>query len=489
MSLTNLISILRVLTLPALLYFLGNDSLFSTFWALVVFFIAVLTAVVDDILFYKRGRSKVGSFLDPLADKIVIVGMLLYFVLQGMFEAVYLVVFILRDVIVGVTRFVANRDGIMVRGRRLYVLLLTYSLFAVIAGLLLEHFFTFEGFTVGGRLIFTQTIILFFTFVALIVAFISVLHHLLRYSRGAMRRRHYKRVANRNMVVLANKRSRGYHDGYRRRLLKLFARRRNAPVMFFPHTRNMFKGLRNKVAGKNRIVIAGGDGSFESALNYKPFHKKTLGFFPLGAGNAFYSHFYKGKRFEYLRSRFQFHEQELDVLEMTWDKGKRQTLFLNIGGDAEVMHHSVKRTQHGLRDYVKACWKVIVDVPVQYDLNCSVDGKKYNWKNSVSMVLAKVPYLGFGIRSIPGEVDLGDGQVYGAAVVNTHSSFFNKGIRIWALLLGMFNIDKSPFVLLQGKKIVIKSKHPFPIQAGGEFIGYSRSLSVKVVRKQKVLMI
>ena len=76
--------------------------------------------------------------------------------------------------------------------------------------------------------------------------------------------------------------------------------------MYLPLKKNMYENIEQKIKDDQQIIIAGGDGSFESALNYKPFWKKRLGFFPLGAGNAFYSYFYKGKRFEYLRSWFQF---------------------------------------------------------------------------------------------------------------------------------------------------------------------------------------
>ena len=131
-----------------------------------------------------------------------------------------------------------------------------------------------------------------------------------------------------DLMILANKRARGYKDKYRRRLLKVFAKRRKASVIHLPPKKKMFEDLGNKIKENQQIIIAGGDGSFEGALNYKPFNDKLLGFFPMGAGNAFYSYFYKGKRFEYLRSRFNFREMKLDVLELEWEKGKKQTLFL-----------------------------------------------------------------------------------------------------------------------------------------------------------------
>jgi len=86
-------------------------------------------------------------------------------------------------------------------------------------------------------------------------------------------------------------------------------------------------------------------------------------------------------------------------------------------------------------------------------------------------------------------VEPNDGKVYGLACINTHSAFFNKSVRIWGLLLAMLNMGRSPLLPFRGKKIVLESEVPFPLQAGGEFLGYTHKLKIKVKRKQKVLMI
>ena len=53
----------------------------------------------------------------------------------------------------------------------------------------------------------------------------------------------------------------------------------------------------------------------------------------------------------------------------------------------------------------------------------------------------------------------------------------------------MFCINKPPMLSFVGKNIHLKSEVPFPVQAGGEFLGYSEWVKIKVVRKQKVLVI
>jgi diacylglycerol kinase family enzyme len=291
------------------------------------------------------------------------------------------------------------------------------------------------------------------------------------------------------IVILANRKSRGYHDGYRRHLLKLFARRRGAEIIFLPHDEDMFKGIEEEIKGVKHIIIAGGDGSFEGALNYKPFHSKALGFFPLGAGNAYYSYFYKGNRLEYLRSRFKFEEMELDILEMEWDKGKLQTGFVSLGLDADVLRMSSPRSIHGFRDYFVGGVKVAAIVNPRHIFNCKVDGKKYKFDNCVTFTLAKIPYFGFGLKCLFGKTNPNNGLVYGLAMVpHRYSSFFNKALRLASLVLLNFgfNIASLP---LRGKVFEVKSKKPFALQAGGEYLGFTKTVKVRVVRKQKVLVI
>ena len=328
-----------------------------------------------------------------------------------------------------------------------------------------------------------------FTLSAVVLGIISIIHYSYVYAKRLRTRRQLGRVVEQEkMVILANKRSGGYKDKYRRYLLDIFAKRRNAAVHFLSDE-NMFKGMEKKIGAAKNIIIAGGDGTFEAALNYKPFHNKSLGFFPLGAGNSFYSYFYKGKRFEYLRSRFKFREVLLDVLELKWDQGKQETLFLSAGVDAEVVKLIKNKKRHSFSDYFAAGAKAAFGPRLQYNMECSVDGKKHQWNNCVNIIIGKVPYIGFGIRSLLGKSKEDDGYVSGMACVNTHAPIFNKTLRLWGMFLTQLGLAKAPLISLRGKVFIIKSRKEFPLQAGGDFVGYAKHIQVKVKRKQKVLMI
>ncbi len=488
MNIANYVSLFRVAVLPAIIYFVSLETVSASLWAVLLISIAIMTDVLDGYLARKKGKvTAVGSFIDPFADKVLIVGLLFLFALRGEFWLLALGILIMRDIIVIIIRWYASQDDV-----ELHLWLSgefeNYAQFIVVAALLINHFLVSDGLT--GLADVFKMIIFWLTFAAIVIAIISMGQYAFLYAKGLRNRiKQGQLVESEEMIILANRRSRGYKDRYRRYLLKVFSRRRGALIHFLPNVKDMYKGIIQETNRYKHIIIAGGDGSFESALNYHPFQKKSLGFFPLGAGNAFYSYFFKGKRFEYLRSRFGFRETELDVLELEWDKGRIETTFLSIGVDAEVMRLTKNRTKHGFSDYVVASWRALFKARADFDLICQFNGKKHNFENCINLTFSKIPYYGFSLRSLLGVVKPNDGNVYGLAIINRHSSLFNKLLRLWALLLASLQIEKSPLLPLKGKSFIVESEVPIPIQAGGEFLGFTQRVKVNVLRKQKVLII
>ena len=491
MNIANLIALFRIAVLPIIAYLIYQETATALFWAIVLLILAIISDIVDGYVARKRNEvTKIGSFLDPFADKILALGLLFVFVLKGTFSAWIFSFFIFRDFIIAIFRWFASNENLQI-AEKWHGQLMVYSKIAIVLGLLLGEFFVYQSWFNDNFLIFINLFTVLAILLALLFALLSIIYYGASYWRGLYRRKKVgKELEKEDLIILANRKARGYKDKYRRRLLEVFVKRRKATIHYLPnHQKNMFVGSNQKVKKVPHVMIAGGDGSFESALDYKPFHQKSLGFFPLGAGNAYYSYFYRGKRFEYLRSRFNFREINLDILEVEWEKGKKQTTFLTLGIDSEVARLSQERTQHGFSDYIRASAKALLRSKADYDFKCKINGKKLSLDNCSNLTLAKIPYYGYGIRSLLGEIKSDDGQVYGLAAINTHSIIFNKAARLWGLILSIFNLEKHPLLKLKGKRFEIRSDVPFPIQAGGEFLGYTEWVKVRVIRKQKVLVI
>jgi len=177
------------------------------------------------------------------------------------------------------------------------------------------------------------------------------------------------------------------------------------------------------------------------------------------------------------------------VVEVEWEKGKIQTTFLALGVDAEVPYYQKNESSHGFIHYIRASWVALIRSKPAYDLICKIDGKEEELHNCVNFTLGKVPYYGYSIRSLVGEIPSNDGNVHGLAVVNTHAVYLNKIARIWGLILSSLNLEKHPLVKFAGKKFEIKSGIPFPFVVGGDFVAFTTWIKVRIKRKQKVLVI
>ena len=447
MKIANLLALSRLGIVPVIIYLLFQETVLASLLALLLFILALISDFFDGYLArIRKETTKVGSFLDLFADKTLVFGSLLYFVWKDDFSGWIFLFFISRDIITTIFRGLSSHDNILIKEKKTYSHLVYQFQLLILFGFLGESYLVNAGLVDSILFVMATLLILFATFGAILIGLISIFYFFITYFRGAAQGRKLgKQLETEDILILASRKSRGYQSKYRRHLLKVFAKRRNASLAYLPITpSNMFAGSLSLTKNHPHLIIAGGDGSFESALNYKPFWNKALGFFPFGAGNALYSYFYLGKRFEYLRSRFPFRETELDILELEWEKGKVQTTFLTLGIDAEVMRLSKDRTSSGLYDYVKASLKASFRAKADYDFISEIDGKKQKLNNCVNLVLAKIPYYGYNIRSIPGEVKPDDGLIYGSAVINTHNLFLNKAARFWALIIAGLNVQRNP---------------------------------------------
>lgn len=107
MTFSNQLTILRIILVPVFVLLLMQDSAWYKLLGVIVFAFASLTDIYDGYHARKYGQTtRLGAFLDPLADKLLITTAFLFYVWQG-YLALWMVL------------LVAARD-IMVTGLRVY---------------------------------------------------------------------------------------------------------------------------------------------------------------------------------------------------------------------------------------------------------------------------------------------------------------------------------------------------------------------------------
>ena len=112
MNLPNKLTILRAIMIPFFLVFLYMSPGWSKWVALGIFIAASLTDMLDGKIARKYNLvTNFGKFMDPLADKCLVMAALCWFVEEGTFAAWVLAIVLLREFAVSGMRLVAVEKG------------------------------------------------------------------------------------------------------------------------------------------------------------------------------------------------------------------------------------------------------------------------------------------------------------------------------------------------------------------------------------------
>jgi CDP-diacylglycerol--glycerol-3-phosphate 3-phosphatidyltransferase len=109
-SLPNLLSLLRVFIAPIVYQMIISSDTTLIFYALIIFSLGAITDYLDGFLARKWGNtSSFGSFLDPIADKILTNSALLALMSIHIIDAWMIAIIIARDVFMTLLRVYADR--------------------------------------------------------------------------------------------------------------------------------------------------------------------------------------------------------------------------------------------------------------------------------------------------------------------------------------------------------------------------------------------
>lgn len=114
-DLPNLITLARIATLPLVLLFIDNYSRVLSFTAAMIFVAGGLSDLLDGWLARRRGQVTVlGQFLDPLADKLFVLGTLVFLVARHRVPEWLVVVLMSRELAVTGLRAIAASYGLVI---------------------------------------------------------------------------------------------------------------------------------------------------------------------------------------------------------------------------------------------------------------------------------------------------------------------------------------------------------------------------------------
>jgi len=120
MGLADQLTLARIVSVPfvVLLYALHFHG--HNYWATALFVLAMTTDWFDGRVARRHGRtSQLGSLLDPVADKILVIAVLVVLIAQGVFPGWMVAAIVAREFLVSGLRLAALERGVVMHARDL----------------------------------------------------------------------------------------------------------------------------------------------------------------------------------------------------------------------------------------------------------------------------------------------------------------------------------------------------------------------------------
>lgn len=171
--LPNIITIFRIILVPFFIYCIIGDFENSKLYAAIIFCVASISDFLDGKIARKYGIiTRFGTFMDPLADKILVLSAFFTFVFLEYIPLWMVIVIVMRDFFITVLRMFMERNGITMATSKVgkiktaiqmmainvilfYMIILSYNISEII--------YLFDNFSIIYIFMFITTMITFIT--------------------------------------------------------------------------------------------------------------------------------------------------------------------------------------------------------------------------------------------------------------------------------------------------------------------------------------
>ncbi len=139
LNLPNILTMMRIAAIPLMAALLLSPSQPAGFWAAAVFALASITDWLDGYLARRMGIVTVfGKFLDPIADKLIVMAALIMILPFDRVPAWMVLVILGREIVITGLRGIASSEGIVIQASDLGKFKTIFQIVAIL-GLLLHY--------------------------------------------------------------------------------------------------------------------------------------------------------------------------------------------------------------------------------------------------------------------------------------------------------------------------------------------------------------
>lgn len=139
LNIPNILTLMRIAAIPLLAAILMSPSREAGFWGAALFSLASITDWLDGYLARRMGIVTVfGKFLDPIADKLIVMASLIMILPYNRVPAWMVLVILGREIIITGLRGIASSEGIVIHASDLGKYKTIFQIVAII-GLILHY--------------------------------------------------------------------------------------------------------------------------------------------------------------------------------------------------------------------------------------------------------------------------------------------------------------------------------------------------------------
>ena len=156
LNLPNTLTLSRILLVPVIVILLYFPSRLTCVVACFSFILASFTDFIDGYIARRTNMvTRMGKFLDPLADKVLISSVLIMLVQLGWAEAWVAIVIICRELIITGLRAIAADEGVLIAADTFGKLKTVIQMMALVPLMLHYSWFGFDPAPLGQFLLYT----------------------------------------------------------------------------------------------------------------------------------------------------------------------------------------------------------------------------------------------------------------------------------------------------------------------------------------------
>ncbi len=224
------------------------------------------------------------------------------------------------------------------------------------------------------------------------------------------------------------------------------------------------------------LVAAGGDGTFSDIINSVDTVQTPIAYLPLGTGNAMqHALSYKGTLTD-LANRIQVGQiHEYDLIDCD---EKKRAFMVSVGIEGTIIQlrdHYLSKGSTGFRAYFKSTLKAYLKEYKRVIATITIDDEIFDVQNLLSLIIAKQPYYGFGLKIVP-KARFDDRQLHILSINSGLLKSYISGITA-------FTIGNRVGEYRTGRQVTVNLEQPLVLQIDGNEAWQAETFNFTILPK------